>query len=757
LTSAEKFPSQDYYYLAPELERITLAGAFIELEKMAELRLSYTTIEEIVDFFYKEQELYPLLFGVSKEFEVYPEIVSGINRIMDDKGTIRDTASEDLKKIRAGIKSIQIQIEKRLHQILTSLKKENIIQSESEITVRNGRAVIPVSVSNKRKVKGFIHDESASGQTAFIEPSEIFEMNNSLRELENSEHKEIIKILIRFTDVLRSLLPGIVKAYDFLGTVDFIRAKALMALETNSVKPQLVDKPEINWQNATNPVLAQHLKTHKKAVIPFDMVLNAEQRIVVISGPNAGGKSVCLKTVGLLQYMLQCGLLIPVKENSTSGIFSKIFIEIGDEQSIENDLSTYSSHLKNLSCFMQNAEADTLFMIDEFGSGTEPQLGGAIAEATLEALNLKKAIGVVSTHYANLKEFAAKTEGVVNASMLFDSKKMQPLYKLRIGNSGSSYAFEIAEKIGYPKDVVEKAITLSGVEKISFEKQIQQFEIEKEELAGEQQKVKMADDFLSDMIDKYQMLLTDLESRRKEFLNDAKAEAESMLQKANIAIEKTIKQIKEANAEKQMVQTVRTELKEIVENLVAPEKVVLQPAKKLPIKKHQEQLAKIPQKEVYLVDPKKGDFVKIPGQNQIGEIIELKKDQAIVMYNNLKMSLPVDRLIVATKKEYQDSYKKITKGDYSEFSRQLQSKVAGFQTTLDVRGKKAEEIYGIIEKYIDDALLLKNFNIRILHGKGGGVLRKIIREILSAHKNVEYFGNEHIENGGDGITVVTLK
>ncbi len=756
LQSPENFPSQDYYNLIPELERIKLDGTYIELEKLAELRLSYTIIQDIVTFIYEEKELYPLLLALSNEIEVYPAIITGVNRILDDKGGIRDTASDELKKIRSSIKSTQSQIERRLNQILSGLKKDNVIVSDSEITIRNGRSVIPINASNKRKIKGYIHDESSSGQTVFIEPSEIFEMNNSLRELEAAERKEIIKILTQFSIFLRPLLSGMVQSYHFLSTIDFIRAKAQLAIETHSVKPLLLNREEINWQNASHPILAQHLRTLKKEVVPFDILLNQDQRIVVISGPNAGGKSVCLKTVGLLQYMLQCGLLIPVHENSSSGIFSKIFIEIGDEQSIEDDLSTYSSHLKNLNQFLLHAESDTLFLIDEFGSGTEPQLGGAIAEATLDALNTKQSFGVVSTHYANLKEYAAKTAGVVNASMMFDSVKMQPLYKLRIGYSGSSYAFEIAEKIGYPKDVVQKAIELSGVEKISFEKQIQQFEIEKEDLVKQQEKIKMADNFLSDMIDKYQALLSDLDSKKKQYLADAKIEAEKLLQKANASIEKTIKEIKESNAEKVITQTLRQELKETIEILTLPEEIPEVIPPKSPIKKHQEQLAKIPKKETPLLNPKQGDFVKIPGQNQIGEIVEIKKNQAFVMYNNLRIILPVSQLIEASRKEYLDSYKNITKSNYSEFTNQIQDKVSDFSATLDLRGKRAEETITLIEKYIDDAVLLKNFTVRILHGKGTGVLRRITREILSKHKSVLAFEDERLEFGGDGITVVTL-
>jgi DNA mismatch repair protein MutS2 len=751
----KSFPSQDYFNLIPELERIKTDGAFIDLEKLGELRLSYTAITEIVDYFTEEKETYPNLYEEAKSVAIFPEITRSIDRILDDRGIIKDSASDQLKKIRQEIKSTQLLIEKRIRQIFQDLKREGVVSEDVEITMRNGRCVIPVASAAKRKVKGFIHDESSSGQTVFIEPSEIFELNNTLRELETAENKEIIKILKHFTDFLRPFLPDLINSYDYMGDVDLIRAKASFAISTKSIKPRFKNELKINWFKAINPLLELHLKTQGKSVVPYDLMLNGEQRILVISGPNAGGKSVCLKTVGLLQFMLQSGFLVPVNPDSEFGVFANLFIEIGDEQSIENDLSTYSSHLNNLKYFIENAGRDTLFMIDEFGSGTEPQLGGAIAEATLLALNEKKSFGIVSTHYSNLKELAAKKPGVINGSMLFDIKNLTPLYKLLIGNSGSSYAFEIAEKIGFPANIIANAVKLAGEEKITFEKQLTKFETDKEEFIKQQEKIKIADDFFAEMIDKYQKLITEIETDKKRIYDDARKEASALIQKANSAIEKTIKQIKESNADKQITQEARTELKEL-EKEVSRNEIVLPVESKPVIPKKNKPLAiKVEKKKI--IAPQKGSYVKIPGQNEIGEIKEIKNKQAVVVYNNLTMNIPLENLETVSVDDFKNYYANKTKKNYSDLYKKIHNKVTDFKSTIDVRGKRAEEMRGIIEKQIDDALVLRNFEFRILHGKGTGVLRRVIRELLASHPDVLSYGDEIIENGGDGITIVRLK
>lgn len=755
LTSDEPFPSDDYFDLVPELNRINTPGTFIEIERLIDLRISYNALQDILSYLKQRDEKYPSLNFLASGVIFHSEIIPRIDRILDEKGRVRDDASDDLKKIRSSLISVQQQIEKRTRQILLSLKKENIVASEVEMTVRSGRCVIPVSAANKRKVKGFLHDESATGQTVFIEPAEIFEMNNKLRELENAERKEIIRILTLFTDFIRPYTEDLVMGYNFLGEIDFIRAKALFAIDTGSVMPVVTEAPGINWYKAVNPVLFLHFKDRNKKVIPYDIQLNPGQRILVISGPNAGGKSVCLKTIGLLQYMLQCGFLIPVKDGSEAGFFSDIFIEIGDEQSIENDLSTYSSHLMNLKCFVDNVREDTLFLIDEFGSGTEPVLGGAIAEATLEVLHAKRSFGAVTTHYSNLKEFAAKTEGVVNASMSFDTNKMLPLFRLNMGTPGSSYALEIAENIGFPKDVTERATTLAGKERISFEKQMKIFEADKETLAKQQEEVRIADEFFSEMIDKYQKLLSELEAGKKTILQEAREQASRMILDANKAIENTIKQIRESNADREKTKQLRNELNEQKEKIISAESQAVRDE----TKKTQKQKPQVPIIRREKIDkvPEKGDFVRMPGQKIIGEVVEVQSGYAQVLFNNTHMRIPLSGLEVVSISEYKEFIKMKTRSNYSEIYKHIDDKIAGFKTTLDVRGKRAEEISEIIEKYIDDALLLKFYEVRILHGKGFGVLRRMIHELLTKHKNVVSYQIEHVERGGDGITIVTLK
>ena len=754
LISDEPFPRDDYFNLKPELKRLKTPGTFFEIEKLIEFKLSYVQIQNIIDYLRLRGEKYPYLLKLSADIIVFREVIQKNEKILDEKGQIRDDASEELKKIRSNIASLGHQIERRTRQILLSLKKENIIPSEAEITMRNGRCVIPIGAANKRKIKGYVHDESATGQTVFIEPAEIFEMNNTLREYLSDEKKEIIKILLAFTDFIRPLLSGLTDAYEFLGTIDFIRAKALLAIETKAVKPALLKKPFINWQAAINPLLYLHFRDKNKKVVPYNINLDSDQRILVISGPNAGGKSVCLKTIGLLQYMLQSGFLIPVNDGSEAGVFSEIFIEIGDEQSIENDLSTYSSHLMSLKYFIENARPDTLFLIDEFGSGTDPLLGGAIAEAALDELNKKKSFGAVTTHYANLKEFAARTDGILNGSMLFDTVNLKPLFKLIIGNPGSSYALEIAENIGLQKNVIDQVIKIVGQEKITFEKQILNFEIEKEELENEKAKVKMADEFFSEMIDKYQNLLTELEENRKTIIQEAKIQATALIQNTNSIIENTIRQIKETGADREKTKQIRNEIEEYKEKIISktePKELKIKSRKKVTMPKT------IVKAEKISTPVTNGSYVKMPGQTAIGEVVELKNGQALVLYNNMKIHIPVSQLEVVKKTEYIENLKRTAKTNLYGVSKRLDDKIAGFKTTLDVRGKRADEISEIIEKYIDDALLLKNYNLRIIHGKGSGVLRTIIHEILSKHKNVVSYASEQVEHGGDGITLLELK
>ncbi|MFC1734390.1 endonuclease MutS2, partial [candidate division KSB1 bacterium] len=561
------FPTHDYFELKPELERIAVAGSYILSEKLLELNLSLRTIQEIIQFIKsKEKDTYPELKDLINDVTLDFEILKQIDKIIDNKGQIKDGASVKLKSIRKEQKDKTIKAERLIIQTFNSAKKSGWIKEEENITIRNGRVVLPVNVANKNKLKGFIHDESSTGQTVFIEPYEVFEINNEIRELEYEEKREIIKILIKISDFLRPQLIELHIAFDFLGNIDFIRSKAKLAIELNAIKPEIINEAFISWYHANHPLLFLSHKTQGKKIVSQDIHLDKDQRILIISGPNAGGKSVCLKTIGLLQYMVQCGLLIPVDESSKTGIFQQILIDIGDEQSLENDLSTYSSHLLNLKYFAEHVDEHSLFLIDELGSGTEPQLGGAIAEAILEVLNERNSFGVITTHYANLKLLADQTNSISNGAMLFDSKKLQPLYKLKIGKPGSSFAFEIAKKIGFSNRIINEAVRKTGKTQLDFDKQLQQLEIEKSEIDKKNTQIKVADDFLSEMIDKYEKLVKEAESSKNKIFDEAKKEANELIKNSNKLIEKTIKEIRESQADKIKTKDVREKLKTFTKN-----------------------------------------------------------------------------------------------------------------------------------------------------------------------------------------------
>ena len=476
------FPSQDYYDLTDELRRLKVPGTFIEVERLNEFRLSLSAIHAISKYFDGKETRFPALQELAQNLTFNTEIIDTIDDIVDEKGAIRDTASPELARIRQQIHKKRNSVESTLQQTLREAKRQGWAKEDATPTIRGGRSVIPIPATHKRQVKGFIHDESSSGQTVYTEPTAVFELNNAIRELQNAEHREIVRILTVFSDDIRIDIDTYLHLYHFLGIFDFIRAKARYAIEIGANMPQMVDEPHIYLEEAYHPLLLVSHKRQNKPVVPLNLKLDQKERILVITGPNAGGKSVCLKTVGLIQFMYQSGLLVPVGENSTLGIFGDIFVNIGDEQSLENDLSTYSSHLHHLNQFVRRVRANSLFLIDEFGAGTEPQLGGAIAEAVLEALNRKIAFGVITTHYANLKKAADEHDGMVNGAMLFDTKKMQPMFILKTGKPGSSFAFEIAENIGLPKNILRKAEHKTDKSQVDFDKQLHELEVEKREL-----------------------------------------------------------------------------------------------------------------------------------------------------------------------------------------------------------------------------------------------------------------------------------
>ncbi|MBR1720859.1 MAG: endonuclease MutS2, partial [Phocaeicola sp.] len=576
----DNFPNQFFFDIRPSLQRIKVEGMYLDENELFDLKRSLETIRDIIRFLTKEESEeenlpYPALRQLAGDVMVFPQLIDKINNLIDKFGRIKDNASTTLLQIRRELSRTSNSISHTLNSILRGAQSEGFVDKDVTPTMRDGRLVIPVAPALKRRIKGIVHDESASGKTIFIEPEEVVEANNRIRELEGEEKREIIRILTAFSDEIRPYIPDMLQSYEFLAEIDFIQAKAQFALRTNSIQPALENKLVIDWGYAVHPLLQISLAKHGKKVVPLDIELNKQQRILLISGPNAGGKSVCLKTVGLLQYMLQCGMLIPVSESSHAGIFNSIFIDIGDEQSIEDELSTYSSHLTNMKMMLKYCNSHSLILIDEFGGGTEPQIGGAIAEALLKRFNERKTYGVITTHYQNLKHFAEDPEGIVNGAMLYDRHLMQALFQLQIGNPGSSFAVEIARKIGLPEDVIADASELVGSEYISADKYLQDIVRDKRYWENKRQNIRQREKHMEDLIAKYETAVQDLEKGRKEILSKAKEEAEELLRESNARIESTIRSIKEAQADKERTKQARSQLEEMKNKLKEEEETTL--------------------------------------------------------------------------------------------------------------------------------------------------------------------------------------
>ncbi len=761
LLMSEPFPAQNYMDLRIMLKEIRLPGTFLEPEILGDLRASLNTLLDITQFFssVERRERYPLLTVLSSEVLINPDIPAQIDSVIDEKNSVRNGASEKLSEIRQKIKRKQSGIHGRINKLLTESRQKGIIKDDAEVTIRNGRPVIPVPASNKRKLKGWIHDESATGQTIFIEPAEIFEINNEIRELELQERREIVKILIHFADYLRPDIEVISNAIKYLGEFDFIRAKAKVALATASVIPVMRRRPVLNIRNARHPLLYLSLKKQGRKVVPLTLELSHKERILVISGPNAGGKSICLKTIGLLQYMLQCGILVPVNENSEFGIFRNLLIDIGDEQSLENDLSTYTSHLQNLKVFLRNADRHTLFLIDEFGTGTEPNLGGAIAEATLEQLNNQKAWGVVTTHYANLKLMSSNHTGIINGAMLFDTKKLQPLFILKTGKPGSSFAFEMARKIGFPEEILTLAGTKTGKKQLDFDQQLHQLEIEKKDLTQKQTELTVADDMLRELLDKYKNRITQLEKERNNIIKEAQNQADKLITEANTRIEHTIKEIREVQAEKEKTKKLRKELKETAGKQQRKKHQAL-----LDLKKDLEEIEDpAPQEQPTIIKQTKerfaiGDTVRMQGQKSVGIITGLKGNKATIEFDSLSLKADIKNLEHAQHQENGSTKQvRLTTSNSGNIVHDLTTKAANFKITIDVRGQRAEEALFNISKYMDDAILLNVPEIKILHGKGNGILRDVIRDYLRTMPEVRKYNDEDLEHGGHGITIVSFR
>ena len=759
-----EFPASFFFDVRYSLKRIRPEGTWLDEKELFDLKRSLQTINDIVRFFRTEEDeeiAYPALTALAGDILVFPQLIGKIDSILDKFGKVKDNASPTLAQIRKEISSTMSGISRSLQSILRNAQSEGVVDKDVTPTMRDGRLMIPVAPAFKRKIKGIVHDESASGKTVFIEPEVVVEANNRVRELEGDERREIMKILTEFTNIVRPMVPDILQSYEFMADIDFIRAKALFAEQVKGIKPVVENVQQVDWARAVHPLLYLSLQKQNKQVIPLDITLDEKKRILIISGPNAGGKSVCLKTVGLLQYMMQCGLLIPLHESSRTGIFSSIFIDIGDEQSIENDLSTYSSHLTNMKYFVRNCNEKTIKLIDEFGSGTEPQIGGAIAEALLDRFNRNRSFGVITTHYQNLKHFAEDTEGIVNGAMLYDRHLMQPLFKLSIGNPGSSFAVEIARKIGLPEDVIADASAKVGSDYIDMDKYLQDIVRDKRYWESKRQKIRQQEKKLEDITSRYEKDLEEVNRQRKEIMREAKAEAQRILAEANARIENTVREIKEAQAEKEQTKLARKALEEFKASVESAgeedDKIARKMAKLQERKERKKQKQNTPAaKQTFNRDViEVGDNVRLKGQVSAGTVMELQGKQAVVAFGMIKSTLKLEQLEKVSKGQIKKEIQKSTFVS-SDTTDHMHEKKLNFKQEIDVRGMRGDEALQTVTYFIDDAIQVGASRVRILHGTGTGILRQLIRDYLHSVPGVRHYHDEHVQLGGAGITVVEL-
>jgi DNA mismatch repair protein MutS2 len=762
------FPNGYFIDMRPALQRSKVAGTFLEVFELFDLRRSLETVRAIVAFFRNMEEgTFPRLRNVVSNVQVFPFVYERIDQIINKHGQIKDNASPELAQIRREILSLQSSISKIMSTILRKAQAEGLVEKDISVSMRDGRAVIPVGAANKRKIKGIIHDESATGKTAYVEPEEIVETNNRIRELESAERREIVKILTRFTDDIRPYADDIAFSYQVLAILDFIRAKAIWSIECKAVKPILTSTTGLDWISARHPLLEVNLAREQRKIVPLDICLDKHNRMLLISGPNAGGKSVCLKTVGLLQYMLQSGIPIPVQADSRTGLFRAIYMDIGDDQSLENDLSTYSSHLYNMKFFVKNCSPDSLVLIDEFGTGTEPMLGGAIAESILNKMNELGTFGVITTHYTNLKHFASSAPGIANGAMLYDSHRMEPLFQLQIGEPGSSFAFEIARKIGLPEEILQDATNKIGVDHIDFDKHLRDIVRDKRYWENKRQIIRQEEKRIEELAANYEAGLSETKKLRKEILDKAKREAEEIVSGANRIIEKTIRDIKEAEAGKEKTQEARQRLGDFKAEISVKgdedDVRILRKMAKLKQNEIQrkERPQKVEEKKKEVVVPRKtpaeielGGWVRLPGQDTLGEVLEIKSNKITVAFGHLRSVINRNKLVPVSRNEVKRT--KVENKTIGRINQEIGERQLVFKPNIDVRGLRAEEALQKIRDFVDEAIMVDANELHILHGKGNGILRELIQNYLRTEPAVKNCHDEHVQFGGSGITIVEL-
>lgn len=780
---SDDFPLQFFFDMRESVKRIRLEGTHLEENEIFDLRRSLETIAAIVRFLDRGSDEgvydYPTLHELTEGVLTFPEILRRIDQILDKYGKVKDSASPALADIRMQLHKAEGSVSRTLYSILRAAQSEGLVDKDVTPTVRDGRLVVPIAHGLKRKIKGIVHDESSTGKTVFVEPTEVVEANNRIRELEAEERREVVRILVDFTKLVRPYVNEIIYAYLLLTEIDFIRARAEFAVLVGGIEPEVQAAPVIDWISSRHPLLWLALKKQDKPVVPLDITLTRDRHILIISGPNAGGKSVCLKTVGLLQYMLQCGLSVPMSERSTVGVFKNLMIDIGDEQSIENDLSTYSSHLLNMKNMMRQANDGTLLLIDEFGTGTEPQIGGAMAEAVLNQFVKKQAWGVITTHYQNLKHYADSHDGIANGAMLYDRHEMRPLFQLAIGQPGSSFAIEIARKTGIPEEVIKEASEMVGSDYIQSDKYLQDIVRDKRYWENKRQNVHQREKELERTVARYEKEIADLEQSRKDILRKAKEQAEELLKESNKKIENAIREIRESQAEKEETKRIREELNEFKDgvseidakandDLIAKKIRQIQERKERH-KKHKDEKAERERqaaaklREAASKAAKKegrnlevGDSVKIKGLSTVGKIESMDGKNATVIFGGMRTKMPASRLefvdMAEAKKEDVAPVFNVSR----ETRETIDNRKLNFHQDLDVRGMRGDEALNAVMYFIDDACLVGMSRVRILHGKGNGILRQLIRQYLATVPSVTSFRDEHVQFGGAGITVVDI-
>ena len=806
----EDLPLQHFYDMRDSIARMRLEGTHMEEEELFNLKKSLDTIDAMIKIVRNDNieedseseepltpkealgygKTYPALYRMADGIATFPEIVRLIDRTLDKFGKVKDSASPTLQRIRRELAQTEGSISRILGGILRSAQSEGLVEKDAAPALRDGRLVIPVAPGLKKKIRGIVHDESASGRTVYIEPAEVVEANNKVRELENDERREVIRILKEIAAEIRPWWKEMLDSYTFLAKMDFVNAKVCLAEYLTAIEPQVKTKPMVDMIEARHPLLQLSLQKQNKKVVPLEIKLTSDKRILIISGPNAGGKSVCLKTTGLIQYMVQCGLSIPVSERSTLGIFSDIMIDIGDEQSIENDLSTYSSHLTNMKNMIRQAGHRTLILIDEFGTGTEPGIGGAIAEAVLQKFCEHGAFGVITTHYQNLKHFADSHEGIANGAMLYDRHEMKALFQLQIGRPGSSFAIEIARKIGLPEDVIKAASDIVGQDYIQSDKYLQDIVRDKRYWESKRQAVHQREKDIEKTIAKYETGLTEVEQERKAILRHAKEQAQEIIREANKRIENTIREIREAQAEKEATRKLREEIKAFEDEVskfdstandeaIARKIAQIQARRERKAQKKKDAAANLQAKtdNKTVAEPKvesktstkvfaAGDTVRIKGTKSVGTIdsIDGNGKMAVVIFGDMRTKMRTERLehadapVASPDTSSANKHANLLNVSLEKTTREtIDNRRSSFRQEIDVRGMRGDEAMNAVQYFIDDAILVGVTQVRILHGKGNGILRQLIRQYLNTVPNVLSARDEHVQFGGAGITVVELE